>query len=164
VLSSIVDLRCDLRSLAGFLFALLAGAAVAGCSSDCGSHCPNLTFDVVATTGENLNVATATWTGDACPTDTVPMCRGNFDGTNSCVRFTTIAVHPGSCRLDLTFTDERLPFSATGTFGPATTQGCCQGYPLTSAAMVTIPPLHPPADAGSDAGGASDAGVDAGSD
>ncbi len=71
------------------LFALVAGAAVtAGCSSNCGSNCPNLTFDVVATVGDNLNVATATWTGPACPTDAAPLCRGDFDGTNICVRFT----------------------------------------------------------------------------
>jgi hypothetical protein len=133
------------------LLSLLVGAT--DCGSDCGANCPNLAFDVVATTGENLNVDNATWTGDACPTDAVPMCRGDFDGTNSCVRFTLIAPRPGSCRLDLTFTDGRLPFSATATFGPATTQGCCHGYPLTSgAASVTVPPLHPPAvvDAGPD--------------
>jgi hypothetical protein len=125
------------------LFALLAGAAVAGCSSNCGADCPNLYFEVQATSGENLNVATATWTGDACPTDATPMCRGDIVGTNNCVLFTTIAVKSGSCRLDLTFTDGRLPFSATGTFGPATTQGCCQGFPVTGTATVTIPPLHP---------------------
>lgn len=157
------DLRRDLRSLAFLLFALLAGAAVAGCSSNCGANCPNVYFEVVATTGENLNVATATWTGDACPTDATPQCRGDFDGTNICVRFTTIAVKSGSCRLDLTFTDGRLPFSATGTFGPATTQGCCQGYPVTSTAMITIPPLHPAVgldaspDGDGDAGGSGDA-------
>ena len=139
--------------------ALLAAATVAGCS-DCGAHCPNLTFTVVATSGENLNVATATWTGDACPTDTTPLCRGDLSGINLCVQFTMIGQRAGSCRLDLTFTDGRLPFSATGTFGPATTQGCCQGFPVTSSATVTIPPLHPPAviDAGPDVAAGADAG------
>jgi hypothetical protein len=91
------------------------------------------------------------------------MCRGDFDGTNSCVRFTTIAVKPGSCQLDLTFTDGRLPFSATATFGPATTQGCCHGFPVTSTATFTIPPLHPPVgfdaspDVSSDGAGSGDA-------
>jgi hypothetical protein len=148
--------------LACFVFALLAGAAVSSCSSNCGSNCPNVYFDVSATVGENLNVATATWTGDACPTDAVPQCRGDFDGTNICVRFTTIAQRAGSCELALTFTDGRAPFSATATFGPATTQGCCQGFPVTSVASVTVPPLHPPAvvDAGPDAG--PDAAGDAG--
>lgn len=122
----------------------------------------------MATLGENLNVATAGWTGDACPTDSVPQCRGDSTGTNLCVRFTIIGAHPGSCELDLTFSDGRLPFSATATFGPATTQGCCQGYPVTSsAAQVTVPPLHPAVgfDAGADGDAGSDAiGSEAGSD
>ncbi len=156
--------------MAFFLFALLAGAAVAGCSSNCGANCPNVYFEVVATVGDNLAIATATWTGDACAADQSPECRGNVDGSLPCVGFTIIAARSGSCRLDLTFTDGRVPFSATGTFGPATTQGCCHGYPVTSAASVTIPPLHPPAvvdagsDVGSDASGADAGAADAGTD
>ena len=147
--------------MACFLFALLAGAAISGCASDCAHNCPNTYFNVFAPNGEDLSVATASWTGDACPTDAAPLCRGSGDGTFLCVRFTIIAQRPGSCQLDLTFTDGRLPFSATATFGPATTQGCCQGYPVTSAGSVTIPPLHPPVgvDAGPDV--ASDAAGDA---
>ena len=166
-MSPAFDRRRDLRSLAGLLVILLAGTAAAGCASNCASDCPNTSFDVFATTGENLNVYNATWTGDACPTDAVPMCRGDVDGTNICVRFTIVAVHSGSCRLDLTFTDGRAPFSATATFGPATTQGCCHGFPVTSTARVTVPPLHPrpTVDAGPDGDGAAGASeTDAGSD
>ena len=144
--------------MACLLFALLAGSAVAGCASDCAHNCPTLTFTAIASSGENLNVATATWTGDACATDQSPECRGNIDGSLPCVYFSIIAARPGSCRLDLTFTDGRAPFSATATFGPATHQGCCQGFPVTSATTVMVPPLHPPAvvDAGPDGDAASD--------
>ncbi len=141
--------------VAGTLAALTAGGlGIFSCASDCASNCPALTFNVVAYSGDNLSVATAAWTGDACPTDQSPECRGNIDGSLPCVFFTIIAARAGSCRLDLTFTDGRAPFSATGTFGPATTQGCCQGFPVTGPGTVTVPPLHPPAvvDAGSDAG------------
>ena len=101
---------------AGALVALFAGTlAVAGCASDCGANCPAVVFNVVATGGESLTVATATWTGDACATDQAPECRGNVDGSLPCVDFTIIGARAGTCRLDLTFTDGRLPFSATGT-------------------------------------------------
>lgn len=167
--------RCDLRSLAtssarsirfaGTVIALIAGGlGVAGCASDCANNCPALAFNVVAYSGESLSIATATWTGDACATDQSPECRGNVDGSLPCVAFTIIAARPGTCRLDLTFTDGRAPFSATGTFGPATQQGCCQGFPVASPATATVPPLHPPVvvDAGSDGDGtaASDAAAD----
>lgn len=145
---------------AGALVALVAGTlGVAGCASDCGSNCPVVSFQVAATFGENLSVQDATWTGDACPTDQVPECRGNFDGSLPCVLFSVIGVRPGTCRLDLTFTDGRAPFSATATFGSATTQGCCQGFPVEGAPLVYVPSLHPPAvvDAGTDGG--SDAGT-----
>ncbi len=151
---------------AAVLLALIAGGiGVAGCASNCAANCPALSFNVVAYSGENLSVATASWTGDACATDQSPECRGNIDGSLPCVDFTIIAVRSGSCRLDLTFTDGRVPFSATGTFGPATQQGCCQGFPVTSAATVTVPPLHPPVvvDAGPDGDGAA-AGDDGASD
>lgn len=143
------------------MMALLAGAAgAAGCSSNCASSCPNLVFDVVATVGENLNVQTATYTGPACPVNTGPACRGDVDGTNLCVRFTIEAIAPGSCELDLVFSDGRLPFRATGEFGAETHQGCCHGFPVTGPASVTVPPLHPiiEFDASPDGdGGASDA-------
>ncbi len=155
-----MTLRARSIRFAGALVALVAAVlGVAGCASDCGANCPAATFDVVASYGENLSVATATWTGDACATDLTPECRGNLDGSLPCVRFTMVGVRSGSCRLDLTFTDGRAPFGATANFGPATQQGCCQGFPVTGAAVVTVPPLHPPAvvDAGSDGDG--DAGT-----
>src|SRR4051794_28655678 len=87
------------------LVALVVGAlGVAGCASDCGANCPIVSFQVAATIGENLSVQDATWTGDACPTDQVPECRGNLDGSLPCVLFSMIAARPGNCRLDLTFT------------------------------------------------------------
>ena len=144
---------------AGALVTLITGGlGVAGCASNCASDCPTVAFNVVAYSGDDLAVATATWTGDACATDQAPECRGSVDGTLSCVDFTIIAAHAGTCRLDLTFTDGRAPFSATATFGPATHQGCCQGFPVTSATTVMVPPLHPPAvvDAGPDGDAASD--------
>jgi hypothetical protein len=158
--------RCDLRFVS--MIALLAGAATAaGCSSDCASNCPNLFFDVLATTGENLNVQQATFTGSACPTDVLPTCRGDVDGTNLCVRFTIQASAPGSCELALVFSDGRLPFRATAQFGEETHQGCCHGFPVTGPAVATVPPLHPiigfdasPDSDGGDDGGAADAPSD----
>jgi hypothetical protein len=150
---------------AGALVALIAGLlGVAGCASNCADNCPVLAFNVVAYSGDNLAIATATWTGDACAADQSPECRGNVDGSLPCVGFTIIAARSGSCRLDLTFTDGRVPFSATGTFGPATQQGCCQGFPVTGDSTVTVPPLHPPvvvdASSNGDDAGASDAASD----
>lgn len=144
------------------MIALLVGAATAtGCSSNCATNCPNLIFDVLATVGENLNVNTATYVGPACPVDIA--CRGDADGTNLCVRFTIEAIAPGSCELDLTFTDGRFPFRGTAEFGDETHQGCCHGFPVTGPAYVTVPPLHPiiefDASPDGDGGGDADSGA-----
>jgi hypothetical protein len=163
IVGSMWFFRCDLRFVS--MMALLAGAATAaGCTSTCASNCPNLFFDVVATDGENLNVDTATYTGPACPVNTLPACRGDATGTNLCVRFTIEASGPGSCELALVFSDGRLPFRTTAQFGDETHQGCCHGFPVSGAASATVPPLHmiigfdasPDGDGGDD-GGATDA-------
>lgn len=160
--------RCDLRSsstigarwtpLACATLALLIGTAAAGCASNCATNCPNLEFDVLATPGENLNVLTATWTGAGCPLDAAPQCRGDLDGTNLCTRFSIETTQSGSCELDLTFSDGRLPFRGSTTFGPETHQGCCHGFPVIGAASVTVPPLYTPVgfDASPDGDASSD--------
>jgi hypothetical protein len=144
--------RCDLHRLVLVVLVLFACAALAACGSTCGSNCPITAVDIVATSGENLNIATAAWMGSACPTDMQPRCRGDSTGANTCVRFTIIGSQPGTCELDLTFTDGRVPFSALATFDAETHQGCCHGFPVLGDKVVTVPPLHPVVlpDAGAD--------------
>jgi len=169
MVAAVLNFRCDLHRLVLVALTLIACATLTGCGSTCGSNCPITSIDIVATSGENLNIATATWTGPACPTGTQPQCRGDFTGANSCVRFTIIGSQAGTCELDLTFTDGRVPFSAVATFDVETHQGCCHGFPVVGDSMVTVPPLHPVVlpDAGADVTDApqdslSDAAVDGG--
>jgi hypothetical protein len=145
--------RRDLRRLAACISVLITGLSLASCGSTCGSNCPVTAFVVVATSGENLNVLTAQWTGPACPVGVTPLCRPDVSGANPCSVFTIIASQTGSCQLDLVFTDGRAPFSVVAMFGEETHQGCCRGFPVLDPAMVTVPPLHPVMlpDAGTDA-------------
>jgi hypothetical protein len=155
--------RCDLRRIwipIGMTLAqITAGAAVAGaiaivpgCGSTCGTDCPAVVFDVFATTGENLAIATAHWTGSACPLDQPNTCSPDTANNLPCARLSILGIQPGTCQLDLTFNDGRAPFSVTTEFGPETHQGCCHGFPVVGPALVYIPPLHPTAtDAGTDA-------------
>jgi hypothetical protein len=116
-------------------------AAQAGCST-CASNCPATVFDVLATTGENLNIATAQLVGPAC-LSSFAECRGDFTGANACARLSIIGSGPGACELDITFSDGRDPIKAPTTFGPETQQGCCHGFPVVGSTSFTIPPLHP---------------------
>jgi hypothetical protein len=151
-----------------FAFMLVATAAaigsLSGCGSTCGSNCPPLTFSVVAPPGENLNVDIVQWAGPGCPLEQPNYCAPDpYNSALTCVRFTINGRQPGTCRLDLTFTDGRAPFSATTEFGPETHQGCCHGLPVVGDTGVTIPPLHPKAtDAGPDGSDGADASPDAG--
>ena len=147
-----VAYRCDLRRVSVFLaLAAASVAALDGCAGTCASNCPPILFDILATTGENLSLATAIWTGPACPADP-PRCGFDYTDTNNCARFSIIAVAPGTCEVDLTFSDGRAPFSVQAEFGPETHQGCCHGLPVIGATTAIIPPLHPlpSADAGID--------------
>jgi hypothetical protein len=170
------EFRCDLRRISFLLSTALssllsvAGAAivattlapgVSGCASNCATNCPAIVFDVFATPGENLNLASAQLTGPACPLDQPNACSGDSTGANPCVRLSILAPQAGTCQLDLTFTDGRAPFSVTAEFGPETHQGCCRGFPVVGAPSVTVPSLHPVViDAGTDAANAADAGRD----
>jgi hypothetical protein len=130
--------------------------AVSGCSNNCGSNCPATMVTVYATPGENLSLSTASaWTGPACPPGG-PMCSSG-DGVNPCTFIEIIPLAPGSCELSLVFTDGRAPATVTATFGPATTQGCCKGFPAETPAQVTLPPFGSTADAAADAAASNDA-------
>ncbi len=116
---------------------------------------------MLATSGENLNVLSAHWTGPACPVGAQPLCRPDVSGANSCVRFSILGSQTGICELDLVFNDGRAPFSVVAEFGPETHQGCCHGFPVVGPTTVTVPSLHPIVlpDAGADAtAAAADAG------
>jgi hypothetical protein len=155
--------RRDLGRLCGFLaLAVASVTTLSGCAGTCATNCPAIVFNVLATPGENLNLATAQWMGPACPTES-PVCIGDAAG-NACTRFFLIAMVSGVCELDLTFSDARAPFSVQAQFGPETHQGCCHGLPVIGAATVYIPPLHPVVgpDAGIDRGNGSGGEPDAG--
>jgi len=138
-----------MMSLRCVLAVVLVGAAplVAGCASDCASECANVMFRAQTSSGETLNVKTASWTGPACPANT-PLCRGL--GT-SCQWFDIVGTAQGTCDLTVTFTDARPTFMAHVEFGPTTTQGCCQGHPVVGPPLVMIPPLGGTPDAAADA-------------
>jgi len=139
-----------MMSLRRLLLALvLVGAAplAAGCASDCASKCPVIMFEAQTSSAESLNVMTASWTGPACPANT-PLCRGL--GT-SCQWFDIVGTAQGTCDLTVTFTDGRPTFMAHVEFGPAVTQGCCQGFPVVGQPIVMIPPLGGTPDAEADA-------------
>ncbi|HET6151113.1 MAG TPA: hypothetical protein VFH68_26490 [Polyangia bacterium] len=154
-----------LRRAPGFAVAPAALAAVAaalvaspGCGSTCASNCPAISFDVIATPGENLDVLTAHWMGTACPAQQPNYCAPDRVNRLACIAISIIGIQPGTCQLDLTFNDGRAPFSVTAEFGPETHQGCCHGFPVLGAPRVTIPPLHPPpGDAAAEGGAGPDA-------
>jgi hypothetical protein len=138
---------------------IIGAAALPGCGSNCAANCPATELQILATSGQVLNVTSASWTGPACP-DTVPLCRGTG---SPCERFGIIAKAPGACDLTIMFSDCR-PMTIHGEFGPPSHQGCCMGFPVVGDAVVVIPPLDAGicADAASNdgandaAGGASD--------
>jgi hypothetical protein len=146
------------------LLALVAASAP-GCASKCGSNCPNTEIGVLASSGENLNWTGSVdggpgtnWTGPACP-PYPPSCRG--DDNNPCQIFTIVGSGPGTCDLTITFSD-RPTFVVHAEFGPATTQGCCKGFPVIGSAVVMVPPLgSPPQDAGAPPAGDAAAATDA---
>ena len=146
---------------------LIMSLSVAGCGSTCGANCPPTLVDVLAPSGENLNVLSAHWTGPACPVGAQPLCRGDISGANNCVLFSILGSQTGTCELDLVFNDGRAPFSVVAEFGAETHQGCCHGFPVIGPTTVMVPPLHPIVlpDAGADAtdddaGNGSDSAVD----
>lgn len=158
-ISSVVSVVAGVVATATLAAALALG--VSGCASNCATNCPAIVFDVFATPGENLNLASASWTGPACALDQPNACSGDTTGTNPCVRLSMLAIQAGTCRLDLTFTDGRAPFSVTTEFGPETHQGCCRGFPVVGASFVIVPSLHAIAiDAGTDTADAAETGRD----
>jgi hypothetical protein len=156
--------RRDLDRLCGFsALAVASLTALSGCGGTCASNCPPIVFNVIATAGETLSLATAQWTGTACPGNP-PICGPDYTGANNCVGLSIIAVAPGTCTFDLTFSDGRAPYSVTAEFGTETHQGCCHGLPVLGPTSAIIPPLHPVAstDAGTDAADGGNAVPDAG--
>jgi hypothetical protein len=142
---------------------LASGLLASGCTSTCATGCPEVTFTVAATQGENLDVDTATWAGPGCPPAPPGYCLGDSINNLPCVRFFITGSNSGACQLDLTFNDGRAPFSAIAQFGPETHQGCCHGFPVDGPTGVTIPPLHPKvSDASADVSGTADAAADGG--
>ena len=149
------------------IFVVLVFAATAlsapGCTSNCRSNCPPTEVLVTASKGENLDLAAgATFTGPACR-PALEYCTG--DDVNPCVWFRIVGFAEGTCDVALTFKDSRPAITVHAEFGPATTQGCCRGYPVIGPATVTIPSLDggtgdAPADAMSNDAPAPDAGTD----
>jgi hypothetical protein len=146
--------------IASLALGLVAAAALgsAACDGNCRSNCPVTALTVVASPGENLDINTGHWTGPACR-PTIEYCTPDpADPTNfPCIAFQIVGAAEGSCEVALTFKDDRAPITVHADFGPATTQGCCRGFPLTGPPVFTIPPLHGGPDAG-------DADADAGTD
>jgi hypothetical protein len=120
------------------LLALTAVAALTGtgCSSRCGSNCPITTVRITATVNVNLPIRDVAWVGPACPTF-YPTCRGD-DMTTICTHLDVPGGAEGICDVMIAFTD-RPSMAIRTRFGPATTQGCCGGYPVIGDWLFTIP-------------------------
>ncbi|HEY7375364.1 MAG TPA: hypothetical protein VIF57_24615 [Polyangia bacterium] len=129
-----------------WLFALaaaaLAGAASlisvtpVGCASSCGSNCPITTVTISTTTNVDPGILDIAWLGPACPNHT-PGCRGD-DQTTFCNRIDVTGSAPGNCDVLIDLYG-REPMVVHLTFGPATTQGCCAGYPVIGDYRYIIP-------------------------
>lgn len=120
------------------LLALTAAAAMTatGCSSNCASNCPITTVRITATVNVNLPIRDVAWEGPACPTF-LPTCRGD-DITTICSHLDVPGRAEGICDVKIAFTD-RPSMAIRTQFGPATTKGCCGGYPVIGDWLFTIP-------------------------
>jgi hypothetical protein len=120
------------------LLALTTAAAIAatGCSSRCASNCPITTVRITATVNVDLPIRHVTWVGPACPTF-LPTCRGD-DMTTICTHLDVPGGAEGICDVMIAFTD-RPSLAIRTQFGPATTHGCCGGYPVIGDWLFTIP-------------------------
>jgi len=120
------------------LLALTAAAAMTatGCSSHCGSNCPITTVRITATVNVDLPIRDVAWDGPACPSFP-PTCRGD-DLNTFCTHLDVPGSSEGICDVKIAFTD-RPSMAIRTQFGPATTQGCCGGYPVIGDWLFTIP-------------------------
>ena len=120
------------------LLALTAAAAMTatGCSSNCGSNCPITTVRITATVNVDLPIRGVAWEGPACPRF-LPTCRGD-DLTTNCTHLDVPGGAEGICDVKIAFTD-RPSMAIRTQFGPATTKGCCGGYPVIGDCLFTIP-------------------------
>jgi hypothetical protein len=129
-----------------WLFALAAAAlgvgvglvtvTPVGCTSSCGSNCPLTTATIATPTNVDPGILDVAWIGPACPTH-APSCRGD-DQTTFCNRIDVTGSAPGACDVLIQLAG-REPMAVHLQFGPATTQGCCQGYPVVGDAYFYIP-------------------------
>ena len=120
------------------LIALTAAVAMTAtsCSSRCGSNCPITTVRITATVNVDLPIRAVAWEGPACPTF-LPTCRGD-DRTTFCSHLDVPGHAEGICDVKIAFTD-RPSMAIRTQFGPATTYGCCGGYPVIGDWLFTIP-------------------------
>ncbi len=120
------------------LLALVAAAAmtVSSCSSHCASDCPVTTVRITGTVNLDLPIRDVAWVGPACPTF-LPTCRGD-DFNTICTHIDVPGRTEGICDVLIAFTD-RPSMAIRTQFGPATTQGCCGGYPVIGDWLFTIP-------------------------
>jgi hypothetical protein len=119
-----------------FLLAAAAALTATGCSSNCGSRCPITTVRITGTVNVNLPIRDVAWVGPACPSFR-PTCRGD-DMTTICTHLDVPGSAEGICDVFLAFTD-RPSMAIRTQFGPATTVGCCGGYPVVGDWLFTIP-------------------------
>ena len=97
-----------------------------------------------ATIGENLNVATATWTGDACPTDADRRCAAatSTAPTSACAS-RSIAVTSGHLPAGPDVHRRSPAVQRDRHVRAGDHQGCCQGFPVTGTATRHRPAAAP---------------------
>ena len=122
------------------LLALLSATAAmtaTGCSSHCASDCPITAVRITGTVDVDLPLRDIAWVGPACPRFS-PACRGNEGTGTVCTHLDVPGFAEGFCDVLLAFTD-RPSMAVRTQFGPATTVGCCGGYPVVGDWLFTIP-------------------------
>jgi hypothetical protein len=110
--------------------------APSGCASDCGSNCPINTALIETPTNTDPGITDLAFEGPACPTGR-PGCRGD-DQTTQCNHIYVTGTAEGYCDLYIALV-YREPMVIRLQFGPATTVGCCRGYPVVGDWHFTIP-------------------------
>lgn len=114
------------------------GVALAptGCASNCASNCPITTAIITTSVNADPGITDLAFDGPACPTGR-PSCRGD-DQTTQCTHIYVSGAAEGYCDVLIALV-YREPMAVRLQFGPATTVGCCSGYPVIGDWHFTIP-------------------------
>jgi len=108
-----------------------------GCTSNCGTNCPQTAVYIGSLNGEQLLIDDLAVEGPACPPPEGVYCLGDGNGTN-CTHFTITGYAQGACDVLVVFADRPAEVVHLQ-FGPPVMQGCCRGYSIVGDSVFVIP-------------------------